>query len=67
MKINADYCGNIKFVEYDATSANTVIQLCKEFLEESLCLIVKQYVKCTFNWVAGNVYNIIVKTSFALQ
>ncbi|XP_076665504.1 uncharacterized protein LOC143367503 [Andrena cerasifolii] len=41
VKINADYCGNIKFVEYDATPANTVIQLCKQFLEESLCLIVK--------------------------
>ncbi|XP_043261952.1 protein phosphatase 1 regulatory subunit 42-like [Colletes gigas] len=37
-----DYCGNINFVEYNATTENMVIELCKQFLEGSLCSVIKQ-------------------------
>ncbi|XP_076622924.1 uncharacterized protein LOC143342684 [Colletes latitarsis] len=37
-----DYCGNINFVEYNATTENMVIELCKQFLEKSLCSVIKQ-------------------------
>ncbi|XP_076181860.1 uncharacterized protein LOC143154010 [Ptiloglossa arizonensis] len=36
-----NYCGNINFIEYNAAPENTVVQLCKQFLEESLCSITK--------------------------
>ncbi|XP_017761966.1 PREDICTED: leucine-rich repeat-containing protein 9-like [Eufriesea mexicana] len=40
--INMNYCGNINFVEYNTASKNTVIQLCKQFLQASLCSVTKE-------------------------
>ncbi|XP_024224735.1 uncharacterized protein LOC117241955 [Bombus vosnesenskii] len=37
-----NYCGNINFVEYNIDSENTVIQLCKQFLQASLCSVMKE-------------------------
>ncbi|XP_076231763.1 uncharacterized protein LOC143177606 [Calliopsis andreniformis] len=42
-----DYCGNMNFVEYNAIPENPVIQLCKQFLEESLCLAIKHNIGIT--------------------
>lgn len=52
--LNINYCGNINFVEYNTTSENTVIQLCKQFLQASLCSVIKKYVKYIFNYNSGN-------------
>lgn len=51
-----DYCGNVNFVKYNATPENIVTQLCKQFLEESLCSVVKQYVKYIFSFITRDVY-----------
>ncbi|XP_078041072.1 uncharacterized protein LOC144472160 [Augochlora pura] len=44
---NINYCGNINFIEHRPTSKNTVTQLCKQFLEESLCTVIKNDVGIT--------------------
>ncbi|XP_076387528.1 uncharacterized protein LOC105663698 [Megachile rotundata] len=44
---NMKYCGNLNFIEYNAFSENTVTQLCKQFLEESLCSIIKDGIGIT--------------------
>ncbi|XP_076382988.1 uncharacterized protein LOC143260660 [Megalopta genalis] len=44
---NINYCGNINFIEHRATPKNTVTQLCKQFLEESLCTVMKNDVGIT--------------------
>ncbi|XP_029049075.2 leucine-rich repeat-containing protein 9-like isoform X1 [Osmia bicornis bicornis] len=38
---NMKYCGNLNFIEYNAFPENTITQLCKQFLEESLCSVIK--------------------------
>nr|XP_034175549.1 leucine-rich repeat-containing protein 9-like isoform X2 [Osmia lignaria] len=38
---NMKYCGNLSFIEYNAFPENTITQLCKRFLEESLCSVIK--------------------------
>ncbi|XP_026297100.1 uncharacterized protein LOC113218849, partial [Apis mellifera] len=45
--ININYCGNINFVEYNTASENTVIQLCKQFLQASLCSVIKNGIGIT--------------------
>ncbi|CAL7944316.1 unnamed protein product [Xylocopa violacea] len=40
--INIYYCGNINFVEYNSTSENTVIELCRQYLQASLCPVIKK-------------------------
>ncbi|XP_076640656.1 uncharacterized protein LOC143352212, partial [Halictus rubicundus] len=44
---NINHCGNINFIEYHATPKNTIIQLCKQFLEESLCTVIKNDIGIT--------------------
>ncbi|XP_076276572.1 uncharacterized protein LOC143207243 [Lasioglossum baleicum] len=44
---NINHCGNINFIEYHATPTNTIIQLCKQFLEESLCTVIKNDIGIT--------------------
>ncbi|XP_076222452.1 uncharacterized protein LOC116431726 [Nomia melanderi] len=44
---NINYWGNINFVEYNTNPKNAVTQLCKQFLEESLCSIIKNDIGIT--------------------